>query len=133
MLAKRYDFQDIQDITASLVVIEQKGNLPFRINRIYFSFDFKEGVSRGFHAHKSLHQIAISLRGSFRMDLDDGRSKESVVMNKPNVGIDLPPMIWHEMHEISLDCIILVLASDSYQEDDYIRDYGVFLNAVKPK
>lgn len=125
-ISKSYNLLQLGDERGSLIALDKLSGLPFDIKRVYYVFNTKSGVARGFHAHKKLHQMAVCLRGSCCMVLDDGVSRESVIMNSGSVGIDLPPMVWHEMHDFSADCILLVVASDYYDEDDYIRDYQEF-------
>ena len=85
---------------------------------------------RGFHAHINLKQIAFCIQGSCKMLMDSGKEKQEVVLCQPNQGLKIPPMVWHEMHDFSEDCVLLVLASEHYDETDYIRDYDDFLNKV---
>jgi dTDP-4-dehydrorhamnose 3,5-epimerase-like enzyme len=125
-IVKLYDFPILGDERGSLVVLDKTSGLPFEIKRVYYLFGTARAVSRGFHAHKKLHQIAFCISGCCRMVLDDGVNKEDFLMKSPSIGVDLPPMIWHEMHDFSDDCILLVLASDYYDEEDYIRDYSEF-------
>ena len=127
---KTYNLVQLGDERGSLIALDKLSGLPFDIKRVYYVFNTKSGVARGFHAHEKLHQMAVCLTGSCRMVLDDGVSRESVIMNSGSVGIDLPPMVWHEMHDFSADCILLVVASDYYDEDDYVRDYKDFKKMV---
>ena len=124
-------FPNLGDERGALVVLNQLQEIPFTVKRVYYIYGTKDEVSRGFHAHKELHQLAICVSGSCRMVLDDGHSREEVLMQSPEVGVDLPPFLWHEMHDFSSDCVLLVLASDLYDEDDYIRDYEEFLDWQK--
>ena len=96
------------------------------LKRIYYIFGTQKNVSRGHHAHKRLHQAALCISGSCEMTIDNGDSQEKILINSPYKAINLPPMLWHEMYNFSQDCILLVLASDFYNEDDYIRDYKNF-------
>ncbi|WP_333664548.1 FdtA/QdtA family cupin domain-containing protein [Acinetobacter guillouiae] len=121
---------DLGDHRGSLVVLESNKSIPFDIKRLYYIFDAKSDVPRGFHAHKELHQIAFCIRGKCKMLMDNGNKKQNVWIDQPNKGLLIPPMIWHEMHEFSEDCIMLVLASDFYDENDYIRDYEKFLAEI---
>lgn len=130
-LIKWIDFQTLGDERGSLVALEQDKNIPFEVRRVYYIFRTAKGVSRGFHAHKELKQIAICLSGSCRMVLDDGHVREEVWMNNPTKGLLIESMIWREMHEFSDDCILLVLADQLYDEKDYIRSYSDFLETVK--
>ena len=123
---KSYNLNKLGDHRGSLVSLDKASGLPFEVKRAYYVFNTKSGVARGFHAHKKLHQMAVCISGSCRMILDDGVEREVVEMNSNLVGVDLPPMLWHEMHGFSSDCILLVVASDCYDEDDYLRDYGQF-------
>lgn len=125
-ISKIINFNEYLDDRGSLVAIEDSCGLPFDINRIYYIFGLEKGASRGYHAHRKLHQIAVCIAGSCKMVLDNGVDREEVYMKSPKFGIDLPPMLWHEMYDFSDDCIMLVLASDQYDEDDYIRDYLAF-------
>lgn len=114
-----------------LAVFEYGENCPFEVKRTYCIIDVPEGVERGFHAHKHLEQICVCLKGSCEFDLDDGKQKVTLRLDSPRKGIYLPNAIWHVMKNFSKDCVLLVLASDHYDENDYIRDYDEFLNFIK--
>lgn len=129
-LAEWLNFQLLGDERGSLVALETEKNIPFPIKRVYYLFGTKEGIARGFHAHKKLWQVAICLTGKCRMILDDGENKEDVWLNDSTKGIILPPMVWHEMHDFTADCLLLVLASEYYDELDYIRDYKEFMEMI---
>lgn len=118
------------DERGSLVVIESAQNIPFEVKRLYYIYDAKPEIPRGFHAHKELSQIAFCLKGKCKMIMDNGVTKEEVWLNQPNKGLLIPSMVWHEMHDFSEDCVLLVLASDHFSEDDYIRNYDEFLKVV---
>ena len=130
-IAKLYDFPARGDDRGSLVVMDQSCGVPFDIKRAYYIFGTAKGVSRGFHAHRNLHQIAVCITGSCRMVIDDGVSREDANLYLPSKAIDLPPMLWHEMHDFSTDCVLLVLASDYYDEGDYVRDYSEFKELIQ--
>ncbi len=130
-LVNTIEFQKLGDERGSLVSLEQNKNIPFEVKRIYYIFGTKEGVSRGFHAHKNLEQVAICVKGSCRFLLDDGKNKEEVVLNDPSIGLYISNVTWREMHDFSEDCVLIVLASELYDESDYIRDYNVFLEECK--
>ena len=119
------------DERGSLVALEAAKTIPFDIQRVYYLFDTKPGVSRGFHAHKKLQQVAVCVTGQCRMVLDDGKERKEVWLDSSVKGIALPPMVWHEMHDFSPDCVLLVLASEHYDETDYIRDYEDFLGMIE--
>ncbi|TWI76914.1 WxcM-like protein [Desulfobotulus alkaliphilus] len=124
------DFAVRGDARGSLVAIEGGKNIPFEIKRVYYIFETKEGVARGFHAHKSLQQVAVCVRGKCRMILDNGRVREEAWLDSPSKGLFIGNMIWREMHDFSPDCVLMVLASEFYDEGDYIRDYDTFLTEV---
>lgn len=129
-LVKLISFESLGDHRGSLVALEQNKNIPFAIKRIYYIFDTKQGVVRGLHAHKALKQVAIALKGSCRFVLDDGITKEDIILDCPTKGILIDSCLWREMHDFSDDCVLMVLASEHYDESDYIRDYAVFLQEV---
>lgn len=120
------ELPNLGDYRGSLMVAESNRNVPFKVERIYYILDVKPDVPRGFHAHKSLIQLAFCLRGSCKMLMDNGVEKQEVYINQANRGLLIPPLVWHEMHDFSEDCVMLVLASDCYDENDYIRDYETF-------
>ncbi|HHR6080931.1 TPA: sugar 3,4-ketoisomerase [Providencia alcalifaciens] len=126
-LINTIEFKKLGDERGSLISLEQHKNIPFEVKRIYYIFGTKEGVSRGFHAHKNLEQVAICLKGSCRFLLDDGKNKEEIVLNDPSIGLYISNVTWREMHDFSEDCVLIVLASELYDESDYIRDYNEFL------
>jgi len=125
-LIKWIEFPSLGDDRGSLVALEGTKTVPFDIKRVYYIFDTKQGVSRGFHAHKNLEQVAICVRGSCRMVLDDGTNRVDAILDSPIKGIYIGNLVWREMHEFSEDCVLLVLASEHYDESDYIRDYQDF-------
>ncbi|EIM38192.1 WxcM-like protein [Acinetobacter sp. HA] len=125
-LIKLIDLPSLGDQRGGLVAIESNQSIPFEIKRLYYIFN-TTNQSRGFHAHIDLKQVAICLNGSCRFILDDGNSREDVVLNSPTQGLIIEGLIWREMYDFSKDCILLVLASDHFNEDDYIRCYGDFL------
>jgi len=105
-------------------------SVPFDIKRVYYIFGTKEGVSRGFHAHRNLKQVAICVTGSCRFVLDNDKQREEVVLDKSTIGLLIDNLTWREMYDFSPDCVLMVLASEYYDESDYIRDYQEFLKAV---
>lgn len=129
-LVKTIDFKRLGDDRGSLVAVEENDTIPFPIKRVYYIYGTESKVSRGFHAHKALHQLAVCVAGKCTMSLDDGETKEIVVMDSPTQGVLIEPKVWHEMHDFSTDCVLLVLASQHYDESDYIRDYEDFLKQV---
>ncbi|TBV08265.1 sugar 3,4-ketoisomerase [Phytopseudomonas dryadis] len=129
-LIQLVEFPILGDDRGSLIVMEGDKSISFGIKRVYYIFGTKDGVARGFHAHKELEQIAVCVSGQCRMVMDDGISKEEVWLDTPNKAIRIDKMIWHEMHDFSPNCVLLVLASDYYDEADYIRNYEDFLRVV---
>jgi dTDP-4-dehydrorhamnose 3,5-epimerase-like enzyme len=129
---KTIDFKKLGDDRGSLVAVEENDTIPFLIKRVYYIYQTESNVARGFHAHKALQQLAVCVSGKCTMFLDDGDTKEEVMMDSPTQGVLIEPMIWHEMHDFSTDCVLLVLASEHYDESDYIRDYEDFLKQANP-
>lgn len=123
-------FPLLGDERGSLVALETGKIVPFDIKRVYYIFATQKDVARGFHAHKNLKQVAVCIAGTCRMVMDDGQKKESIWLDSPTQGI-LITTEWHEMHDFSEDCVLLVLASEHYDESDYIRDYKDFIKAVR--
>ena len=119
----KYVFQPHGDARGQLV--------PFRIKRVYYMYDTGEGVIRGHHAHKSLQQILICIHGSCKIKLDNGRETKVVPLEKPYEGLYVSNVMWREMYDFSPDAVLMVLASELYDESDYIRDYDEFLDFVK--
>ncbi|MGB7802173.1 sugar 3,4-ketoisomerase [Buttiauxella sp.] len=115
------------DERGSLVALEQENNIPFEIKRVYYMFKTKEGVRRGFHAHHSLKQVAIAVRGSCRFVLDNGSERIELLLDNPAQGLLIDTFIWREMYEFSDDCVLMVLADQNYDETDYVRNYSEFL------
>ncbi|MFT0213780.1 FdtA/QdtA family cupin domain-containing protein [Pseudomonas sp. F1_0610] len=129
-LIQLLDLPELGDERGSLVAIEELKTIPFQIKRVYYIYGTQEKVARGFHAHKKLQQLAICVAGKCKMILDDGTQREEVWLDSPNKAV-LIGNLWHEMHDFSQDCVLLVLASEPYDEADYIRDYQEFLRVVK--
>jgi dTDP-4-dehydrorhamnose 3,5-epimerase-like enzyme len=130
-LTELIELKVMGDERGKLVALEGGRNIPFDIKRVYYLTDTVTGISRGFHAHRQLEQIAICVSGRCRMLMDDGVSREEVWLDAPDKAIRISRMIWHEMHDFSSDCVLLVLASDHYDESDYIRSYPAFLELTR--
>lgn len=118
----------MHDVRGSLVVIE-KDRIPFTIKRVYYLYDVPSDSRRGGHAHKNLIQFMIPISGSFEVVLDDGTSKKRIILNKPNKGLLITNGIWRELDNFSSGAVCLVLASDVFDEEDYIRDYDTFVKS----
>lgn len=130
MQVKKYTFQPHGDDRGQLVALEEGKEIPFNIKRVYYMYDTVNGVVRGKHAHKSLEQILICIHGSCKVLLDDGQEKKVVPLENPCEGLYVSNNIWREMYDFSEDAVLMVLASELYDEDDYIRDYEQFLSYV---
>ena len=117
----------ISDLRGNLTFIEGNEHIPFDIKRIFYLYDVPTGESRGAHAHHTLHQFLICLSGSFDVAVDDGISKATIHLNRPWSGLHVPPMIWAAEVDFDPGTVCLVLASNLYAEDDYIRDYDDYL------
>lgn len=129
-LLKFVDFPALGDNRGSLVALEANHTVPFDIQRVYYIFGTQLGVSRGFHAHKNLKQVAVCVTGKCRMILNDGKQQQEVWLDSPTKGLIIEGLVWREMHDFSEDCVLLVLASAHYDEDDYIREYKKFLEVA---
>ena len=133
MQVVKYAFQQHGDERGQLVALEQYKDIPFEIKRVYYMYDTGKGVRRGFHAHKSLEQILICIHGSCKILLDNGKEKKIVSLEKPYEGLYISNDMWREMYDFSPDAVLMVLASDYYKEEDYIRNYDDFLEFLKNK
>ena len=131
MEAKKYIFQPHGDDRGQLVALEGLKEIPFTIKRVYYMYSTVPGVVRGKHAHKALKQIILCLNGSATILLDNGHEKTSVVLNEPNVGLYVDNVMWRELYDFSPDAVLMVLASEYYDESDYIRNYDDFLEYIK--
>ena len=107
------------------------GNIPFEIKRVYYLYDVPGGESRGGHAHKNLYQLIVAASGAFSVTLDDGKEKRTILLNRPYQGLLVVPGIWRELNDFSSGAVCLVLASEKYDENDYIRIYNDFLVCKK--
>lgn len=120
----------ISDPRGNLTFVESNRHVPFEIKRVYYLYDVPNGSERGGHGHKALHQLIVAISGSFDIHLDDGISKKTIHMNRSYEGLYVCPMIWREIDNFSSGAVCLVLASDFYDEADYYRDYGNFVQDV---
>lgn len=121
----------IENRAGNITPIHPRVNVPFDIKRVFYSFDIPGGEARGAHAHKECHQFLIAASGSFEVVVDDGNNKRTITLNRPFYGLHIPPGIWAAEQNFSSGSICLVLASQGYSEDDYIRDYGDFIKYIK--
>lgn len=121
----------IHNRAGNITIIQNGGHQPFDVRRVYYLYDVPGGSERGGHAHKELYQLVVAASGSFDVILDDGTNKKIIQLNRPNFGLLVVPGIWREIVNFSSGAICLVLASDKYKEDDYIRDYSEFKTMKK--
>lgn len=127
----KYVFQPHGDYRGQLVALEEFKDIPFRIKRVYYLYDTVSDMVRGCHAHKSLQQILVCIHGSCKVRLDNGKEKKVVPLEKPYEGLYVSNVMWRQMYDFSPDAVLMVLASELYDESDYIRDYDEFLRFVK--
>ena len=127
----KYMFQPHGDERGQLVALEEFKDIPFRIKRVYYMYATADGVVRGKHAHKNLEQILVCIHGSCKVKLDNGRETKVVPLEQPYEGLYVANNMWREMYDFSEDAVLMVLASELYDEKDYIRDYDAFLRMVQ--
>lgn len=118
------------DERGALVALEGDHNIPFDIKRVYYIYATLPDVARGFHAHKRLKQVLIAVSGSVSIHCECASKKEVIVLDTPEKGLYIEGMVWHEMHDFSPDCVLMVLASEHYDETDYVRNYEKFKKIV---
>ena len=120
-----------QHESGNITVVENGVSVPFSTKRVYYLYDVPGGGSRGSHAHKELYQLIVAASGSFSVTLDDGTVKRTFLLNRPYQGLLIVPGIWRTLEDFSSGSVCLVLASETYTEDDYIREYEEFLTCKK--
>ena len=120
----------IGDRQGHITALNNEIDIPFSVNRVFYLYDIPGGESRGAHAHKECHQLLVAASGSFEVLIDDGFTQSLVQLNKPNVGLHIPPGIWASEINFSSGAICLVMASHEYNEMDYIRDYETFKTMI---
>ena len=134
--ARELSVQALPKVTfreGNITALNGSFDLPFEINRVFYSYDIPAGVSRGAHAHKRCHQFIVAASGSFQVRVDDGKNHNDVLLNRPFQGLHVPPGVWSEEMEFSSGSICLVLASEHYDEEEYIREYSEYLTFAKEK
>lgn len=127
----KYVFQPHGDERGQLVALEEFKDIPFQVKRVYYMYDTIAGVVRGKHAHRRLEQILVCIHGSCKIRLDNGHEKKIVPLERPYEGLYVGSSMWREMYDFSADAVLMVLASEYYDESDYIRDYDEFLAMVR--
>ena len=131
MQVLKYIFEGHGDAREQLIALEEFKDIPFKIKRVYYMYDTGEGVVRGCHAHKSLQQILICIHGSCKIKLDNGDETKIIPLEKPYEGLYVSNAMWREMYDFSKDAVLLVLASEPYDEADYIRNYNEFKEYIQ--
>jgi dTDP-4-dehydrorhamnose 3,5-epimerase-like enzyme len=121
------------DKRGKLVSLEANKNIPFEIKRVYYIFDTLPDENRGMHAHKNLEQIVIAMDGSCQFVLDDGKTKEEVWLNRPDIGLYIGKNMWRQMRHFSYGCKLMILTNQYYDEKEYIRNYDEFLKSIRVK
>lgn len=116
-----------QNRAGNISIVENNASLPFNIKRVFYIYDIPGGEERGAHAHKECHQFLIAVSGSFEIEMDDGINKRTIALNRPYYGLHIPPGIWAAEKGFSSGAICLVLTSEGYKEDDYIREYPNYI------
>lgn len=126
-----YNLPIVSDLRGNLTFAEHEQSLPFIPKRYFIVFDVPSKDVRGEHAHRECHQFLVCVKGHCSVVVDDGQNRAEVLLDRPNLGIHIPPLIWATEYKYSSEAVLLVLASDVYKSEDYIRDYDVFLKEVK--
>ena len=124
-------FKDITDKYGHLTPIECKIDIPFEIKRVYYITRVEQGITRGFHSHRKLHQVLICLNGSIKVRVKNPNEEEVVELSDPSVGLYIGPLIWREMFDFTEGSVLLVLASENYDEKDYIRNFDFYMEEAK--
>jgi len=130
-LYKSISLSSLTDSRGGLIAIESFKNIPFDIKRVYYLFGTDITESRGYHAHKNLKQLLICVSGSCEVTVDDGEGSEVVLLENPDQALLIEGLIWREMHNFSEGCVLLAIASELYDESDYIRNYDDFVSYSK--
>jgi hypothetical protein len=123
-----YHLPQIGDRSGHITALNGEIEVPFEVQRVFYLYDIQGGESRGAHAHQECHQFLVAASGAFEVLLDDGKIKRQIMLNRPNMGLHIPPGIWASELNFSSGSICLVLASHLFDENDYIRDYDQYLN-----
>jgi len=122
-----FELSKINNRAGNITVVENFRDIPFNVKRIFYIYDIPGGEDRGAHAHKECHQFIIAASGAFEVEMDDGRNKRTVSLNRPYFGLHIPPGIWAAEKAFSSGAICLVLTSHKYDENDYLRDYNEYV------
>ena len=125
------DFKVFGDERGKLISLEEPPYVPFDIKRVYYIFDTHPDQIRGRHAHMDLEQVVVAMDGSCEFILDDGYEKKNIWLNRPDIGLYIGKKMWREMRNFSYGCKLMILASDKYNENEYLRDYSLFIDKVR--
>ncbi len=131
MITTIKEFEVLGDSRGQLVAIEQNKHVPFDVKRVFYIYGTQEGVTRGNHSHYKTKQFLVAVNGTCSVTLDNGIKKETFILNKPNIGLFQDAMIWGVMHDFSSDCVLMVLADNNYDQNDYITDYDSFMKEIR--
>lgn len=131
MITRLEEFKVLGDHRGQLVALEANRQIPFDVKRVFYIYGTQEGIPRGNHSHYKTKQFLVAVNGSCKVTLDNGKTKETFDLNKPNLGLFQDALIWGNMHDFSSDCVLIVLADEYYDASDYITDYNKFLKEVK--
>ena len=126
-----FDFPKITDPRGNLTFVEENRSIPFPVKRVYWTYDVPGGETRGGHAHKKLHQMLIAVSGSFHVVLDNGEEKRTILLNHPWQGLHIVPGVWRVLEDFSSGAVCMVIASEYYDEQDYIYEYDDFLKYLQ--
>ena len=129
-ICKIFQFKDLGDERGNLVVIEGGIDIPFELKRVFYIYGSDCDVVRGQHANRRTEFILINVSGKSKVRITDGKEEYIVILDKPRMGVYIPPMIWKDMYDFSEDSVLLVLASEHYDPEEYIRDYDVFVKEI---
>jgi dTDP-4-dehydrorhamnose 3,5-epimerase-like enzyme len=131
MITELVEFKILGDHRGQLVALEANRQIPFDVKRVFYIYGTQEGIPRGNHSHYKTKQFLVAVNGSCKVTLDDGKEKQIFDLNKPNLGLFQDALIWGTIHDFSKDCVLMVLADEYYEVNDYITDYKVFLEVIK--
>lgn len=120
------NLSQLGDRHGHLTIVENGRDIPFEVKRVYYLYDIPGGESRGGHGHKHLESLIVAVSGSFDVTIDDGVNRKTYSLSRPYVGLNVKPGMWRELHNFSSGAVCLVLASELYKEEDYIRDYELY-------
>ena len=130
MIGTKYTFKPCGDNHGKLIALEEFRNIPFQIKRVYYIYNTEVGFIRGKHAHKKLEQVLVCVNGSCKIKLDNGEETRIITLETPCEGLYVGKNVWREMFDFSRDAVLLVLASELYDPNDYIRDYNEFIEYI---